>query len=238
MKRQLRHAALTLLKGTGVFTRIKDSEWRRQRLLILCYHGISVDDEHRWDSSLLMSPEQFAMRLKALSDGNYAVLPLGEALERLHRNDLPPRSVALTFDDGGYDFHRQAWPLLKQYGMPATVYLTTYYSQFQRPAPLIASYMLWKARDQGPVDLSELGLSDCASLVSSESRQLVLKHLSQQMNRQDLNGEQKDEIAAGLAGRLGIDYEKLCESRILCMMNREEVKQLAAEGVDFQLHTH
>jgi peptidoglycan/xylan/chitin deacetylase (PgdA/CDA1 family) len=238
MKRQLRHAALTCLKGSGVFARMKDSAWRRQRLLILCYHGISIDDEHHWDSTLFMRPEQFDLRLRTLADGKYTVLPLGEALERLYRKDLPPRSVALTFDDGGYDFYRQAWPQLKQHGFPVTVYLTTYYSEFQRPAPLIASYMLWKARDAGPVDLTEFGISQPVSLASAHSRQAVMKHLSEQLSRQDLNGEQKDQIAAILAGRLGIDYQRLCEKRLLSLMNRDEVKQLAAEGVDFQLHTH
>lgn len=238
MKKQLRHAALTLLKGGGAFTRIKDSEWRRQRLLILCYHGISIDDENQWEPLLFMSPDLLALRLKALSDGKYAVLPLGEALERLYKRDLPPRSVALTFDDGGYDFYRQAWPQLQRYRFPATVYITTYYSELQRPVPLIVSYMLWKARDRGPVDLTEFGITQPASLATPGDRRAIMGHLLQPPGGQELNGEQKERIAGRLAERLGIDYKKLTQSRILHLMNPEEVKQLAAEGVDFQLHTH
>jgi peptidoglycan/xylan/chitin deacetylase (PgdA/CDA1 family) len=238
MKRQLRNAALTLLKSSGVFTRMKDSAWRRQRLLILCYHGVSIEDEHLWDPTLFMSPGQLESRLKILANSGYAVLPLGEALERLYRKDLPPRSVALTFDDGGYDFYRQAWPLLKQYGFPATVYLTTYYSELQRANPLICSYMLWKARDAGPFDLKEFGIGQPVLLSTAKARQDVMRHILQQTGKQDLNGEQKDQIAARLAVCLGIDYQKLNQQRMLHLMNREEVKQLAAESVDFQLHTH
>jgi peptidoglycan/xylan/chitin deacetylase (PgdA/CDA1 family) len=65
-----------------------------------------------------------------------------------------------------------------------------------------------------------------------------MRHILQQTGRQDLNGEQKDQIAAKLARCLGIDYQKLNQQRMLHLMNREEVKQLAAESVDFQLHTH
>ena len=50
-----------------------------------------------------------------------SILRLGEALERPETQELPPRSVAVTFDDGAYDFYRQAYPLLKKYGVPVTV---------------------------------------------------------------------------------------------------------------------
>jgi peptidoglycan/xylan/chitin deacetylase (PgdA/CDA1 family) len=239
MKRQLRHAALTILKSFGAFSLVQDSAWRQQRLLILCYHGVSLEDENQWRPFLYMRPEQLERRLEILQDGKYAILPLAEGLERLYRKDLPPRSVALTFDDGNYDFYKQAWPRLKQYGFPATVYLTTYYSELQRPVlSLIFSYLLWKARDVGRVDLKEFGIDLPGALSSEENREEIANRMMQWAARQDLNGEEKDQIAASLAERLGIDYKKLRQKRILQLMNREEVKQLVAEGVDFQLHTH
>lgn len=239
MKRQLRRAALTILKSCGAFRLVKDSEWRRQKLLILCYHGVSLEDENRWRPFLYISPQQLERRLDMLRDGKYAVLPLEEALERLYRKDLPPRSVALTFDDGTYDFFKQAWPRLKQYGFPATVYLTTYYSELQRPVfNLMCSYMLWKARNLGRIDLKEFGIDQPIALSSAENREEFVSRLTRWAAERGLGGKEKDQIAAGLAQRLGIDYQELCAKRILQLMNSEEVKQLAAEGVDFQLHTH
>ena len=77
------------------------------------------------------------------------MLPLGEALQRLRAGTLPARSVAITFDDGTYDFFRQAYPLLKSYGFPVTVYQTTYYTSVERPVfNLICSYMLWLRRGE------------------------------------------------------------------------------------------
>jgi peptidoglycan/xylan/chitin deacetylase (PgdA/CDA1 family) len=243
MKRQLRRAALTILKGCGVFSLVKDSVWRQQRLLILCYHGVALEDENQWRPLLYMSPGQLERRLEILRDGEYTILPLAEGIERLYRKDLPPRSVAITFDDGNYDFYQRAWPRLKQYGFPATVYLTTYYSKLQRPVlHLIFSYMLWKGRDLSRVDLndlgSELGIDLRGRLSSEENREEIASRLTQWAAGQDLTGEEKDQIAARLAERLGIDYQKLRQKRILQLMNREEIKQLSAEGVDFQLHTH
>ncbi len=61
------------------------------------------------------------------------MLPLGEALARLQARTLPPRAVALTFDDGTQDFARRAAPLLAVFGMPATVYVPAYYCGREQP---------------------------------------------------------------------------------------------------------
>ena len=70
--------------------------WRRCRLLILCYHGISLEDEHECDPRLYMSPELLRKRFEYLKKVRANVLPLGEAIERLYAGDLPPCAVALN----------------------------------------------------------------------------------------------------------------------------------------------
>ena len=126
-----------------------NSAWRRERLLILCYHGISLEDEHLWRPGLYMTAELLATRLETLRAMRCSVLPLGEALTRLRRGDLPPRSVAITFDDGTYDFYKQAYPLLKKHDFPATVYQTTYYTDHEIPVfNLTCSYLLWQRRGE------------------------------------------------------------------------------------------
>jgi peptidoglycan/xylan/chitin deacetylase (PgdA/CDA1 family) len=239
MRTSIRRAALTMLKNAGAFHRVQGSDWRRQRLSILCYHGISLDDEHEWRPYLFIRPQQLERRLEILRRGNYVVLPLAEALERLYRSDLPERSVALTFDDGTYDFYSQAYPRLKQAGFPVTVYLTTYYSQLELPVfSLACSYLVWKARGQGTVDLKELGVSQGVVLDSAEARQQAVDQLVAWADGQDMSGAQKNEIAARLAQLLKIDYRALVAKRILQLMNQREVNELANHGVDFQLHTH
>jgi peptidoglycan/xylan/chitin deacetylase (PgdA/CDA1 family) len=233
----IKRASLQLLNSSGVFRAVRDMQWRRQRLLILCYHGIALDDEHHWRPGLFMPVEQFERRLESIKRGGYCVLPLKEALERLRRRDLPAGSLALTFDDGTYDFYKQAFPLLQKYGFPATVYQTTYYSD--RPVPvfnLVCSYMLWKRRGQ-TLDLGrEMGLLPPLDLRSAAGRQeVVLKLLALTQN---LTGEEKNSVASKLAGLLEIDYRELVGKRILQIMNPGEIQQLAADGIDFQLHTH
>src|SRR5258708_5047520 len=200
MRKFLRRAVLGTLKTCGAFSFARESDWRRQRLLILCYHGISLEDEHQWRPALYISPQKLERRLEILRRGNYAVLPLGDLLERLYRNDLPPRAVALTFDDGAYDFYKQAYPRLKQFGFPATVYLTTYYSEFQRPIfNLICSYMMWKARDIGTADFTEFGSTEAGLLNSSQSPQNALEKLPRWVETQNLTRYAYSQIAPHLS---------------------------------------
>ena len=138
--RRVKQGVLTALATAGVLRRVADSSWRRRRLLILCYHGISVDREHEWRPRLYMTADQLRSRLELIRDGGYRVLPLIEAIWRLRKGRLPPRSVVLTFDDGGYDFYARALPVLQEFGFASTVYLSTYYCIKRAPIfPLMCS---------------------------------------------------------------------------------------------------
>ena len=165
--------------------------------------------------------------------------PLADALNRMYDQDLPPRSVAITFDDGTYDFYKQAYPLLKAFGFPATVYQSTYYSDYPRPVfNLICGYMLWKRGGILPGRGRELGLDVLMDLRTDASQRVVVDALLLKAQKEGLNGQQKDELARRLANFLGIDYDEILSKRILHLMNAQEIAELAAAGVDFQLHTH
>ena len=230
MRKRIKRTALGVVGGAGLFRAFSSSAWRRRRLVILCYHGISIADEHEWDPTLYMSPADFEQRLEILERGGYQVLPLAEAIERLYKQDLPPRSVAITFDDGGYDFYLRAWPLLKAYGYPATVYLTTYYCDDNRPIfDPTASYLLWKARGKvlegGPLDLR-----------TPESRRASWQSVL--ARAQGFSADDKDRLLRSLAAQAGFDYDELLRTRLLHIMNPAEVQELHAAGLDVQLHTH
>ena len=147
MLRQAKLLALKAARSSGASSAVLTSSWRRSRLLILCYHGISLDDEHLWNPGLYISAAFFQARLESLRAHGCSVLPLGEAVERLYAGTLPARSVVLTFDDGFFDFHQLAWPKIKAFSWPVTVYLTTYYSEYNRPVfDPACSYLAWKSR--------------------------------------------------------------------------------------------
>jgi peptidoglycan/xylan/chitin deacetylase (PgdA/CDA1 family) len=239
MLKKLKQAALKSLKTAGVSTLVHNSRWRRQRLLILAYHGIALSDEHLFNGSQFISADLFRDRLELLRRSKCTVLPLGEAVERLYANDLPGRAVAITFDDGLSDFYRRAFPLIKEFNVPVTLYLTTFYTHYQRPVfDLMCSYLLWKGRSN-VLDLKKFTGRDLkTNLQSLDAREGALAQIHAFARGQKLSADEKDAFAASLAAHLEVDYDNLLEQRTMHNLTADEVDKLAAGGIDVQLHTH
>jgi peptidoglycan/xylan/chitin deacetylase (PgdA/CDA1 family) len=236
-KTSIKNAALSVLKTTGAFHLVRESKWRSQRLLILCYHGFSLEDEHIFNGSLYMSPAHFETRLQLLIAGGYHVLPLGEALERLYSNRLPDKSAVITIDDGTYDFYRGAYPLLKAYNLPATVYLTTYYCYNNQPVfAILVHYLLWKSGQQY-LDMQPLTGEETKAEIASG---LGLHHWAHALKdyAAHFSTDEKTAFAQRIARQLNVDFDVLRAKRMFHVMNPEEVVEIAKHGIDIQLHTH
>lgn len=106
---------LKALNPTGV------SADRVQTVPILCYHRFGTSN-----SKMVISAARFAAQLEWLSRNGYRVIPLADLQDFLAgRRALPQKSVVITIDDGYESVFKLAYPLLKQYGFPATVFVYT-----------------------------------------------------------------------------------------------------------------
>ncbi len=236
----LRRSVLGAADALGVNRGLARSGWRSKRLLILCYHGFALRDEHHWDPQLFVSRQTFRRRLRFLRDNRFNVLPLGEALNRLHSGSLPDRAVSLTIDDGLYDFAAVGLPLLREFGVPATVYVATYYVEHPWPVfNVMSSYLLWLGATQGVTSL-RLGLlgSEPQPIQKSGARHATWERLKVEAERRGLDGAAKNRLLGEIAGILGIDYSAVLESRLLTLMRPAELRGLDAGLIDLQLHTH
>lgn len=236
---RLKRVGLEALGRAGVSRLIERSRWRRRRLVILCYHGVSLEREHRWRPLLYVDRKHFRRRMELLREGGYRVLPLQEALERLDEGALPEKSVALTFDDGFHDFHERAYPVVRAFGYPCTVYLSTYYCLNGRPVfPLACDYVLWQAERSSLPGVEVAGTTVDLDLGTEASRRAATAELVDLADRAGLEDPAKQELVERLAARLGVDYAAIRERRIAHLMRPGQVEELAGRGVDFQLHTH
>jgi peptidoglycan/xylan/chitin deacetylase (PgdA/CDA1 family) len=235
----LKQGCLTAAKSAGLFGFASSSGFRNSRALVLGYHGVSLEDEHRWDPCLYLSPQTFSRRMEALKRNSCNVLSLAEAVRLSRAHQLPERAVVLTFDDGTYDFYKVAWPILNQFGYPATVYLTTYYVKFQYPVtPGIWRYMLWKTKASTVSAGEILGKDVVFDLTTEAGRAQALREIGSFADLERMEAEERNALSARLARVLSLDFDSLCDRRLIQLLKPEEVRTLAQDGVSIQMHMH
>jgi len=235
--RAAKNTILLAAAATGVDKAIRNSAWRRRRLLILCYHGLSLADEHEW-SDLYVTADHLQDRLNLLLRTGYHILPLDEGVRRLYDGTLPSRSVAITFDDGFADFYLKGHPILCDLSVPSVLYLTTYYATKQLPVfnPLL-SYLLWKG--QGRTLALPGALDGAVEIPRSPSRRATIHaHLLAHARQVGWSAEEKDAIANDISAQIRFDIGELRARRSFYLMSAAELADLDPNVVDIQLHTH
>lgn len=142
MKRLLKLSLLALARAFGLFALAR--HWTRREARILCYHGFAYRDEHRFAPKLFMHPATFAKRMARLRRSGYSVVSLATLVQRLQMRQPIDRLVVITVDDGWTGFARLAWPTLQRHALPATLYLTTWYAEKERPVlNVLRRYLAW-----------------------------------------------------------------------------------------------
>jgi peptidoglycan/xylan/chitin deacetylase (PgdA/CDA1 family) len=95
-----------------------------QLVPVLVYHNLAPQARGR----LVMAASTFAQQMRYLKSAGYRVVSLEALLAYVALGrQLPGRSVVLTFDDGYKSFLQYAYPILKQHGFTATLFIYTDY---------------------------------------------------------------------------------------------------------------
>jgi peptidoglycan/xylan/chitin deacetylase (PgdA/CDA1 family) len=96
----------------------------RSRSVILGYHGVSRPSLRNDLSRLLVHPSRFRAQLELLVEAGFQFVTVSQ-LARLAAGGEPPAGyAAISFDDGMRNNHTIALPILREYDIPATVYVT------------------------------------------------------------------------------------------------------------------
>ena len=228
-----------ITRSVGLFRVGRYFQRNNQKILILCYHGVSKADEHLWHPALYIPRSLFRQRLQILRDFGYQVLPLSTALEQLNSGTLHGRTAAITFDDGWHDFYTEAWPELRSFQYPATVYQTTYYSSYSRPVfDPACRYLLWKGRGKTLRDSKITGTENPFTLDSPSALDSAFCAIQARLRKLGSSADDKDCILAKLAEHLDVDFGQVLNSRLLHLMNASEMAEVSNAGIDIQLHTH
>jgi peptidoglycan/xylan/chitin deacetylase (PgdA/CDA1 family) len=95
-----------------------------QLVPVLAYHDLAVQAKGR----MIMGVKGFEEQMRYLKNQGYHIITLKEFVEFVSlERQLPKKSVLITFDDGYRSFLRFAYPVLKELGFSATLFIYTDY---------------------------------------------------------------------------------------------------------------
>jgi len=93
-----------------------------QTVPVLSYHNFSPPETNR----LTVSQRAFGQQMEFLREKGYRVIPMDQFFDFLEwKAAIPPKSVVLTIDDGWRSAYEIAFPILEQYGYPASLFIYT-----------------------------------------------------------------------------------------------------------------
>jgi len=93
-----------------------------QMVPILSYHHFSLDRADK----LTVTKSTFEEQMKFLKDRGYRVITLDQLFDFLEfKSQIPKKSVVINIDDGWRSTYDIAFPILKKYGYPATLFVYT-----------------------------------------------------------------------------------------------------------------
>jgi CelD/BcsL family acetyltransferase involved in cellulose biosynthesis/peptidoglycan/xylan/chitin deacetylase (PgdA/CDA1 family) len=215
---------LSVSKGGG-WPRLSLRRRAEPAARILYYHRVN----DAADPFFPATPTRVFEQQMRFVSSHHKVVSLTELLDRLE-NGTPGTSVAITFDDGYRDNHDNALPVLRRYGLPATVFLTTGSIDGRQPMWFDQMAGALKATALEFLDL-EIGLPQRFWL-RTEAERLVsvnrLFGLLRSLPDEDRRGR-VPVILRQLGGNDGI-----AESG---MLTWDQVREMKAQGIDFGGHT-
>ncbi|MBI2863494.1 MAG: polysaccharide deacetylase family protein [Chloroflexi bacterium] len=144
------------------------------RVPILMYHRIDrlPANPDALRVSLSIAPADFDSQVHFLKERGFTSLTLTEVYEALQgKRTLPPKPVALTFDDGYADNYANAFPILKKYGFLGTFFVLTdvagtgEYMSWDQLEEMAAAGMKIEVHGRAHLDVSRMTTGQVASQV-------------------------------------------------------------------------
>ncbi|MDD5093328.1 MAG: polysaccharide deacetylase family protein [Dehalococcoidia bacterium] len=200
----------------------------KSQVAVLMYHRVCPKRDS-W-SLEPESPERFEKQIEYLCR-NYEILPLARLAEDIEQgNGLPQKAVVITFDDGYKDNYIYAYPILRKYHIPATIFPAT--------GHIGTGNLFWWDKVNyvihhsiaNQLNLDELGIySTHAALAKAHAGSLIVERLK------TLSEERKLVLIEKLLTISGVDIPMDLGKELI--LSWDEIGEMSNHGVVFGAHT-
>ncbi|KYK27621.1 hypothetical protein AYK20_02520 [Thermoplasmatales archaeon SG8-52-1] len=195
---------------------------------ILCYHRVG-NTKDRWaiDTTDIID---FEKEMRYLSK-THKILSLEEMARIIKGNkNLPKRGVVVTFDDGYKDNYTNAFPILKKYNIPATIFLTT--------GNIDNGKLFWWDKLEyilSNTKIKSFDLGEFGSIFppSNKNKLKTLDEITIRFTK--IPEDKKNDLIDKLVKNSDVDFPKNLGKDII--MSWDEVKQMDEGGINFGAHT-
>lgn len=93
---------------------------KNSSVIVFCYHRF----EENIHSGMSMPPADFEKQMQEIKDAGFTVIPMKDFLAwRRGEINIPPKCAIITIDDGYVSGYDTAWPILKKFGYPVTMFV-------------------------------------------------------------------------------------------------------------------
>lgn len=207
----------------------------RHEALVLIYHSTLPARTPLFAVPHHLDGDIFRAQMRHLASSGYNCVSMQQLAEYLHDGHIPPRTVVVTFDDGFYNNYAVAFPILREFGIPATIFIASGYIGSTRlawPEELAALLALTKvpALQFGEHEANAGSMAD-----KTDAYQRIARHFS----TLDANGIQ--DCLVHLLQQAGLARDDLYRSELydsLRFMSWDNVREMAESGlISFGSHT-
>ncbi len=195
---------------------------------ILIYHR--VNDRKDLFTIDRVPVKNFEQQIKYLKN-NFRILSLGEILGKIeHQRKIPKRALALTFDDGYEDNYQYAYPILKKYNVPATIFLTV--DVIENEKMLWFDEVLDAFINTKKKEIAILGSGEKVAIISEKEKLKTCFKVLGKLKRLPVD-ERNDKIK-NLVKELGLDWRKNKGNE---MLKWDQINKMAKDNITFGSHT-
>lgn len=198
------------------------------KLLILNYHRVCAS--FKQNEYLGISASIFEQHVGFLKD-NFRIVPMQEGLRLIYTENSKENYAAINLDDGYMDNYLHAYPVLKKYNVPATIFLITDFIGKDRIFWWDRVFNAVSSIKSGDVDI-DIGTNIIYSKLNEISEKVKLTN---QINKILVNkyDDEKERFITALEKR----FAPIKEIAHCSMLGWKEINEMNKNGIDFGSHT-
>ncbi|MCM2283296.1 MAG: polysaccharide deacetylase family protein [Desulfobacula sp.] len=200
----------------------------KNQFYVLPYHSIVEKPNGFYPENDLLS---FKKEMAHLAQ-NYTVIDFKTLVERLEKKQSLRGYVVITFDDGFLDNYELVYPVLKQYKLPATIFLTTDFINKKSTPWFIKFRYAFMETPKNHIQIKIIDTDYNFPTNSKIERKVASDKVMSYMR--SCPEEQRDQFLNTLYEILEIDNFKPLEN---LMLNWDQIREMSDYGISFGAHT-